>query len=225
MLSTRRDLVLISALSAVLLPTSLVCIYYEAGIFSGYQSSIAGRVEAARTGLIRGGLSALSQEVALSDCLEAITSAYGRLQTVQVRSAILEQCHAMARDIAYWNPSHGMAWLVAGFASADRLDAASLNFEISASQQVTPNEQWIAEPRVHLAEQNLDMLNDEARNREILDLTLLAKSAKGSEAVAARYLIASEFRERIRTIVETLPQEDQTRFLGNINSAIARLRR
>lgn len=166
-------------------------------------------------------LSIASSRMVLDHCLEAITSVYGRLRTAPQRQAVATACMAQADAIVRTMPSYSYAWYV-GALAATRLPGEDPSTRLQQSQLTGPQEQWIAELRVALAEDNRERLSDEARALNDKDLAMLVLSYRGVASIARRYVTNPDFRSRITDIVEQLPQPDQQRFVANVEAAARR---
>jgi len=164
-------------------------------------------------------LSIYSQRFLLNDCLEAIAGPTGMAQPSGRRDKMLTNCQLMAENAAGSNPTFALAWYIAASASAELKQYELFDFQLAAARKTAPNEQWLATLRVSLAEDNLSRLSTQARAGNDADLKLLVQSRLGVAAIAARYVAQTQFRERITLIVETLSNEEQTRFVNYVRAA------
>ncbi|QDZ10706.1 hypothetical protein [Devosia ginsengisoli] len=182
-------------------------------------STALDRVLAMRDGTELSAFSIASQNNALLDC----TNALGATQSLammyggtEARRQIAPKCLALADHVARQTPSNAFAWYVGAEASAALQYWDGLNRRLALSWRTGPTEQWVGELRVALAEDNYQHLDDQVIAANDADLHMLVRSARGVRAIAARYVTDPGFRERITAIVETMPTENQARFLANV---------
>ena len=165
------------------------------------------------------GLSVTSTRLVLDNCYDAITAIYGRVQPSTKRDAVASNCLRQADAVIQAMPSHSFAWFVGALAALQLDSRGGFTDRLRQSQLTGPNEQWIAELRVGLAEDNFGMLPSDVRELNDRDLGLLVVSDRGIASIAQRYISNPAFRERITVIVEQLPERDQQRFVSTIETA------
>jgi hypothetical protein len=193
-----------------------VAAYAEVNPFVGPGVGDAALYQSIVDGRLQPGSSELSKRVVLVDCLDVGRSFFAQVQSAARREALLDRCDDLAAGIAASSPSYTFGWYVAAAMAAARGDAFKLNERLVRSQRTGRYEQWVAEQRVQLGEENLTLLDDAARAGHDADLAMLVQSQRGIASIARRYIGAAAFRERITGIVEALPMEDQRRFLAEI---------
>lgn len=165
------------------------------------------------------GLSIASERLVLDNCVRTISSLYGRLQPSDRKQAVARSCLEAADEITEANLSSSYAWYVAAL-SAERLgDTVGMAERLAQSQVTGPNEQWIAELRVPLAEDHLAALDSRTRANHERDLRMLVASTRGIFSIARRYVGVASFRERITAIVEAMPEAEQRRFVARVEAA------
>lgn len=165
---------------------------------------------------IKSGLSAYSQDIVLRGCLEAITSVYGRLQPAAQRAAVRAHCETETAVITQLTPTNAFGWFTRALVAAWDNNVEEMNNSLNMSRMTGLNEQWIAELRVDLAEDNhqkLDALNLAGNDT---DIVMLINSQRGIRAIAQRYLAQPAFRQRVTAFVETLPEERQRAFVSTV---------
>lgn len=168
------------------------------------------------------GLSIASERLVLDNCVRVISSLYGRLQPGGRKTEVSSNCLAAADASVRQNPSSSYAWYVGALTSGLAGDTAGMNERLLKSQQTGPTEQWIAELRVPLAEDHLADLAPDVRANHDRDLRMLVASLRGIASIAGRYVNQADFRERITSIVETMPEADQRRFVSQVGTAAKR---
>lgn len=183
----------------------------------------ASRYQAYVDGTSVSGFSSFSQTLVLQDCLKMVTSIYGRLQPQDQRTSVLENCRGEAAAITERAPTQSLAWFVQALIAAETDNPDTLNLTLAKSRLAGPNEQWIAEVRVELAEKNYDLLNAENLKGNDQDLLMLVRSNRGVRTIARRYIQKPEFRRRVADLVETLPEETQQKFVRNVRSTARQL--
>ena len=166
--------------------------------------------------------SLLSRRLLLDSCLEAINGPYGRLQPADTRRLVLEHCRASADAVVGETPSYAFGWFIGALAAATLGDVEGFNARIKNVQITAPTEQWMAELRVGLVEDNHAHAAPDVLTRHDADLRLLVHSPRGIQSIAARYAREPEFKSRITAIVETMPEADQARFVAEVRQAVAR---
>lgn len=202
------------------------------GIFVAYgeaQAFLAGGVlprekfQALATNTQMTSLSTASNHLVLDACYDAMTGVYGRLQPAPDRTAVASNCLAQADAMTASMPTYSYAWYIGALSAAKLSDGAALADRLRQSQLTGPHEQWIAELRVALAEDNLASLLPDVLMGNDKDLAMLVVSSKGIASIAARYVDNPAFRSRITTIVEQLPPGAQRRFVSRVESAAGRV--
>lgn len=169
------------------------------------------------------GLSANSMRSILGDCIGAM-KLYNSLTMLyageETRDGIVNNCLATADIIAEQSPTLSIAWFTGAYASILRDDVAGFNDRLQRSQLTAPNEQWIVDMRVDLAENNLAKLDTASLAAHEHDLKLMVLSAVGLRNVARRWISDEAFRGRITDILETMPQDAQQRFVINLRRTV-----
>jgi hypothetical protein len=193
--------------------------YEELNPFAVGATDAKSRFAALMSSAYRPAASVLSKQLLLDTCQEAIAGLYGRLQAVKDREAVLVRCLEQADAIVAGAPSFSYAWHVGALAAAGLGDLEGFNARALQSQITGPAEQWVAELRAALVEDNFAAAGEEVRARHAADLRLLVASPRGIRSISRRYVIDPAFRERITNIVETMPEADQARFVAAIRSS------
>ena len=168
------------------------------------------------------GPSIASERLVLDNCVRTISSLYGRLQPSVRKAAVNSNCLKAADAIVKQSPSSSYAWYVGALTSQLTHDTAGMNARLLQSQQTGPTEQWIAELRVSLAEDHLADLTPEVRANHDRDLSMLVATVRGIASIAERYIGQADFRDRITAIVETMPEDDQRRFVSQVGAEAQR---
>jgi hypothetical protein len=214
---------LLAVLSLGLTVGAAAALYQESGAYlrPGLTSIERARAAAADSG--RFGLSHGAMVISLQDCITAMNQSKS-LEMLYVpapdREALYSGCNDLASNVRAQSPANGLAWLAGAHASLLTGDLTGFNADLATSQMVTPTEQWIAEQRVQLAEDNLEKLDGAALAAHDADLHMLVSGGIGLRSLAQRYMRDEAFRQRIAAIVETMPLENQQRFLNSLRSAI-----
>lgn len=168
------------------------------------------------------GLSIASERLVLDNCVRTIFSVYARLQPSGRKAEVNDNCLTAADAIAKRSPSFSYAWYVGALTSALNRDIAGMNARLLQSQVTAPTEQWIAELRVNLAEDHLVELTSAVRANHDRDLRMLVATVRGITSIADRYVGQADFRDRITAIVDTMPEDDQRRFVSVVGAAAER---
>lgn len=157
--------------------------------------------------------------VILRRCSDVVGGLYGAVQPPHISATARHHCLEFADAALAAMPTHALGHYVAAkmhLYSGNDVEGASA---LVLSQRYGPQEQWLAEARVELVETFFERLSEAALARHTADLGLLARSGRGVRSIAQRYVSDPAFRERITEIVETLPAQEQTRFLANVRRA------
>ncbi|MDX6767093.1 MAG: hypothetical protein SFU85_09905 [Candidatus Methylacidiphilales bacterium] len=205
--------------AAMLTAAGAVTAYQELDAFSAGGFGPADRFAALQSQSYHAAPSLLGKRLVLDACVEAIGGLYGRMQAATDRQAVFEHCRSEADAIARDVPSYSYAYYVGARAAALLGDAGGFNRRILFSQMTGPTEQWVAELRAALVEDNIGSITPEVAQRHLADLRLLVGSQRGIASISSRYIKEPAFRERITAIVETMPEADQARFVANVRYA------
>lgn len=209
----------LSVWALALLVLAGVSVFGELRPFVASGDDRASRYQAYVDSASLSGFSSFSQTIVLRDCLKMVTSIYGRLQSLDRRTSVMANCASEAAAITERAPTQSLAWFVQAVIAAENDNADTLNLTLTKSRLSGPNEQWIAEARVELAEMNYDQLNTENLAGNDTDLLMLVRSERGVRTIARRYIQKPEFRERVAGLVETLPEEIQQKFVINVRQS------
>jgi hypothetical protein len=225
-MSSRRargaaGLLVLSFTSLLLAAGSAYALLAESGPYLFAGSGLAQRVEVLADGQLHPGLSRPAHDLVLDDCVAVASSLYGLALPTERRNAALATCDRAVAGFAAASPTYAYAYYVEALLAAERADPTVLNTALGASRALAPTEQWLAELRVKLAEDHLPQLEPTALAGHEADLALLVASQRGIRVIARRYAAVAGFRERITAIVETLPTEQQQRFVAALRSEIA----
>lgn len=206
----------IAVFAGILCVFASLATYAELRPFLGVGSDREAQYQFYVDGKGQAGHSSFSQDIVLRDCLQMITSIYGRLQSVPRRNAVLAHCRAQAVSITGRSPSHSFAWFTRAVLAAHTGQFGEMNVSLAKSRLVGPNEQWIAEARVKLAEQHLSLLSQTNQLGNDQDLILLIRSSRGVKTIALDYVQRPAFRRRIAALVELQTEEIQHIFVQQV---------
>lgn len=161
------------------------------------------------------GLSSYSKRKLLTDCYHILSTS--RVDTdIRVNLEILaKSCQLLSGNIVQTMSTNSYAWFVNALASSRLRDVTAFRESYHQSHLTGPNEQWLADLRVRLGEENLSDLDAQARLDHEQDLVLLANSDLGSISLAGRYVNDPGFRQRAMDALSKVPPERQRRFLNN----------
>ena len=214
----------IAAIASVLFAASAWAMFVESNAYViGGDSSVA-RLANWTSDPVQPGWSIATQNQNLLDCSDVLASPNSltmRFLDDATRAAIPQVCLTMADAITQAAPAASYAWYVGAAAAVATGDTAGFNHRLLRSQLTGANEQWIAEVRAALAEEHFAALTQDVTAQHALDLRMLVLSARGIRSIALNYAINPAFRDRIIAIVETLPANDQRRFLSQVRTALS----
>jgi hypothetical protein len=186
-------------------------------------TSVAERFEEFSRGSAALPIAETSRERQIRECYSTNQTIYARAQSTTDRNASLRSCETMALSVVSRAPTVALGWSVAAAFAGELGDREAFNSDLAVSQEVAPYEQWLAEFRVALIEQDGSLASKALRSVEDHDLAILVKSNRGVASLAARYVEQPDFRERVTEIVEKLAVSDQNRFLAEVQSAAAQV--
>jgi hypothetical protein len=191
----------------------------ESIVLDRYEHDSVEEYERIASGQARVGLSSFAKRQVLASCHYGLTSELALVRPAEEIERFAVACRNYSQAVAASMPTNSYAWLVLANASRALGDMPSMNRSLELSQLSGPNEQWLAERRVVLAEDNFDELSDAAKTGNARDLAMLATSYRGVKTIAKRYVTDEAFRNRITTIVSGLPADIQRRFLSSVKRA------
>lgn len=165
-------------------------------------------------------LSVQSDRNIIEGCLGTLTSLEGRLMRVDTRAQLFESCRNIVGNIMSSSQNDPYGWYVLAFINLDLGLWDQFETALQKSYEYGPSEQWLAELRVPIAESAISQLSAKTLQGHFSDLELLVQSRRGIDTIALRYAREPQFRERIVSIVETLPQEVQKRFLRYVKREV-----
>ncbi len=214
-LSAQRRIVAVFALGLFFLASATI-LFWESRPFFLPRSHEARFFEefAAANGFF--GVSTYSRHLAMRECYTGLDRIRASGAVTPEKYAFIDTCRRISGEAVTSVPPFSLGWLTAAYGAIGRLDAAAFNDHLAMAYKTASHEQWLAEKRAELAENNFGWLSADNLKRHKADLQLLAKSYVGSEFLATRYNTDPLFRERVVAVVEKLPQEDQKRFLWNV---------
>jgi hypothetical protein len=188
----------------------------EAIVLDRYSPNSIEEYERIASSQARIALSSYAKRQVLGSCRYGLTSELALVRPSEDIQRFAAACRAYSQTIAATMPTNSLAWLTLALASRALGDVPAMNRALELSQLSAPNEQWLAESRVALAEDNYDDLSEAARAGNGRDLAMLATSHRGVRSIAKRYIADEAFRNRVTDIVSALPLDAQRRFLASV---------
>lgn len=205
--------ILVTASAALLLSATYVAVV-EVGPFATERLSERATVRAVADRIVAPGLSIQSQIDFLFHCRVAMTSLAGRAQPSAVREKILGTCGEGSDAIVAAAPGFSAAWYTGALVASFTGEPEKMNRWLDQSYATGPFEQWIAELRVDLVEDNFADLDADLVDRHLADLAILLSNDRGRRFLASRYLAFPQLRERIDLLLTTASEPDARRFLN-----------
>ncbi|WP_196259700.1 hypothetical protein [Pelagibacterium limicola] len=163
-------------------------------------------------------LSLEGNRVLLDTCARGMQGVSFLASPTALKTAVAHRCLDMAGETARLMPTYSYAHYVSAMALLALYRAEAAEEALLLSHQGARNEQWIAELRVALAEDNAELLGDYIGSVHRLDLAMLVQSRRGIRSIAHRYVASPDFRSRVTDVVETLPPDVQARFVQTVRS-------
>jgi hypothetical protein len=159
-------------------------------------------------------------------CLAFGDSLYMRAQPSSRRIGLMDGCADAASDFVVGMPSFAEAWLVKAKIAADRKDVAELPNAIARSRLSAPHVLWLAGERLRLREK-VRSLSAEGDYTSLLDadqgedIITLMSSNEGSLLLARQYVAEPGFRDRLVSVAEAAPSDQQELLLAHIRAAMS----
>lgn len=169
------------------------------------------------------GLSLMSQNLALRDCLSvmaAFDSSSMQLQSQEFRDRVPSTCSAIAQQVLSKTPAHGAAYLTLAHVAAHQGNGQEMDNQLRASQALSPSEARFASVRVDLAEANIDSLSQDGLSRHESDLLVLLRGQRRIWSMAQLYVNNESARERIGLALEQATNAEQARFLRAVRTML-----
>ncbi len=174
------------------------------------------RMDVLLAGELSIGTSLDARKRALNTCQDTLRDEASWSRGGDARLAMVRACEDAARRILAQSPTDGFAWLIVAEGAVQTGRADEMFEALARSRATAPNELWIAARRVRLGEPMLAWMDDAARAGHDADLLVVARTPRGARSLARRYVGEPAFRARLVALVETLPEQDQIRFLRNV---------
>lgn len=203
---------LFATISAVLVAAGLWGISQEAPPFFADGWGERTVVTAMLADTIHPAPSIQSQLGYLFNCQVALTSLSGRAQPAPARQRAAEKCRDGSDMITNSSPTFSAAWQMGALAAATMEDWPGMNWRLRQAYETGPNEQWLAERRIDLAQTHVEQLDPDLLPRHDRDLILLLLDDNGRRFLAPRYHALADMRARIDTVLPSLPVDNRTRF-------------
>lgn len=138
------------------------------------------------------------------------------------RSQLADTCLALGNEAVQRFPTSSYFYLVRGLAHLARNDVDLFNQDFLLSYRTGATEQWMAELRIAIAEENFSRLSADSIAAEAEDIRLLMVSNKGLRSLSSRYINMPAFRARIAEIAATMPADVQSMFVRTLQRSLPR---
>lgn len=167
------------------------------------------------------GPSNLSQRMVLDDCFAASRSLLLRAAPSTTRDRLLVHCAAVANEITAAAPSQSYAWFVKAVMAAEQGKTDALNASLVRSHATAPNEGWLAEARIDLAELNFARLGADAVAAEARDIGVAIAGWRVSRNIVTQYAENAPFRGRVDAVLASVPPAAQVRFIAAVRDGLS----
>lgn len=195
---------------------SAVTVYAEFMPLTKVGVTMRGKVDALVGQAIATGPSYRSKLLVLNSCNEALSSLEAAALPSEQLQSLYAHCGQIAQAIAAAEPSFSLAYYVEALIAEGQGDLDALNRHLAQSQRTAPGQGWLALSRAIVAARHLDRLDDEAAVALDHDIATLIRSGRGADWLAHSYVGGGPLAERITTIIERLPDDQQRRFLRTV---------
>ncbi len=132
------------------------------------------------------------------------------------QSALQQQCRKLVADSAKGNGADPLGWSTLARTYGLAGDYAAMNDALMKSFATGPNEQWLSVNRFVTAEKFWAELTPETRANHETDIRLMLTSLRAIDTLVLNYLASPDFAERLVTIVQTMPDNVQRRFVSHV---------
>ncbi|WP_176082582.1 hypothetical protein [Martelella sp. HB161492] len=160
--------------------------------------------------------SSYSKKAALKRCYEVLQARYSYATAEDQTHKLVDNCLQTAAAIGDVMPSMSFARFVGSYAAMIEGNTELSNTLLGEAFALGPNEGWLAGSRFWFIESYRAQISAENRALEDDDIALLASAYNGRNMLANRYVTNEAFRSRAVNVIETLPQEEQKRFLYRV---------
>lgn len=177
------------------------------------------RVVDLATGRASGGLELSTQHANLVDCGTVLLSLFSpEVSTLPEpsRAAILPGCNQYAARLSYDNPTQSFAYFIQATAAALEARWPDFNAQMHLSYVTAPSEQWVAEWRLNFVEAHRAHLDSSLQQWHDADMRVMASTWRGMPALSRLYSADPDFRERLVSLLETMPVSHQRRFINYV---------
>lgn len=195
----------------------------ESRLFLATATTAPGRIIDVAEGRGDIGLATQSQKAFLLDCSQTMTALISPpvlALTPEQRSLLAPTCRSIAQRAVAASPTSSFAYFVQAAAAAAMGDDASYNQSLQLSYLTGPNEEWIAEWRLLLVERQGERTHADLAAYHDDDIRLMIRSFRGITTIAAYFVGREAFRDRVTTLLDSLPPADQSRFLSYVRRQI-----
>jgi hypothetical protein len=142
------------------------------------------------------------------------------LRPIPEREAFAKVCLARLTALVGSSPANAFAWVVVAELAGYLGQAGLATRALEEASKIAPNEQWLAERRVDVAERYRGLVGEAVSSLEDYDLAMLVRSSAGIRSIAKRYVDQPDFRERVFRVVSQLSPADQARFIADLNTVV-----
>jgi len=146
-------------------------------------------------------------------CYDTQMSIALQFQPVDRRSAVHANCAGTANSILSSAPTTSAAHLVLA-ASAAYFEDSGFSMHLAHAQATAPREGWLVARRHALGAGKYTLLDATGRALWAKDTGVLLEERWGQLVVADTFVAQTDMRQIIEALVETLPNEDQRRFVA-----------
>lgn len=156
-------------------------------------------------------------DACLSTLHDVMASLPSKLTTV---TSIKRGCLKVAEAIVEKSPLEANIWFIAATLAIQLGDLPRGEAYLKASYRTGPTEQWIAERRALFAYPLRPRLSEDLKLAVDRDLSLLLRTERGVNAMAARYVEDPSLRDHLVELAENLDRSNQERFLSRVRGEI-----
>ncbi len=171
------------------------------------------RITALASYSYRPGASTTSRSLILDDCHAVTNSLLGLAQSSARRDALVTACIDYATAFVTESPVNSRGWLISAEMAADLDNPDAFNHGLAMSRLTAPGSNWMADDRIQLARAHVGWLDEVNREGLAADIRLLMLTESGTQFLAELYNGDPDFREQLTSVIETVDNERQQRFL------------
>lgn len=157
-----------------------------------------------------------SRREILNQCSVLVFSTYARARGEAAMGELVGHCAALAEQATSSDGANSLAWSLRARTAGLSGEFDAMNQALALSFATGRSEQWLADSRFATGEKFRSQLSAETSANHEADIRLMLASNLAIETLVREYLAKPDFRDRLVDLVDTLPEDAQRAFLGDV---------